>query len=348
MPADRDLALYSNRSTTRHGALYKLVHDSSPTRYPMIIELELLAVTWAISKCNIFLAGLQHFHVITDHHPLIPILNNHRLDEIENPRLQRMKAKLMGYNFTTEWLKGSLNQAPDALSRNPTSNPEPHETLAEFDLDHNQAPTVADIRVTTTPPIDNLRLQGTSLVTTRIIKHCMKQYVINGFPNQHKQLPDSCRPYWSIRTHLSVEDNLIVYGCRLLVSAKMRRAVLEQLHDSHQGLVRTKERAQLIVYWPNMSHDIKNVISSCKMCQDRLPSHPKEHIIMKPQPTRPFQEIAADFCTYAGNEYLTVVDCLSDWPEIVPMYHNTRASRLTSALRAIFCRTGVPDTVWSD
>ena len=30
------------------------------------------------------------------------------------------------------------------------------------------------------------------------------------------------------------------------------------------------------------------------------------------------------------------------------MYHNTRASRLTSALRAIFCRTGVPDTVWSD
>ena len=84
------------------------------------------------------------------------------------------------------------------------------------------------------------------------------------------------------------------------------------------------------------------------MCQDRLPSHPKEPIIVKPQPTHPFQEIDADFCNYAGNEYLIVVDCLSDWPEIVPMYQNTRASRLTSALRAIFCRTGVPDTVWSD
>ena len=38
-----------------------------------------------------FLAGLPHFRVITDHHPLIPILNSHRLDEIENPQLQRLK-----------------------------------------------------------------------------------------------------------------------------------------------------------------------------------------------------------------------------------------------------------------
>ena len=237
----------------KHDETWPLVQAGSrflsdtESRYA-IIELELLAVTWVISKCNIFLAGLQHFHVITDHHPLIPILNNHRLDEIKNPRLQRMKAKLMGYNFTTEWLKGSLNHAPDALSRNPTNNLEPHETLAEFDLDHNQAPTVAEIRVTTTPPIDNLRLQSLRDIASNDPDYqTLKQYIINGFPNQHKQLPDSCRPYWSIHTHLSVEDNLIVYGCRLLVPAKMRRAVLEQLHDSHQGLVRTKERAQLIV-----------------------------------------------------------------------------------------------------
>ena len=36
-----------------------------------IIELELLAVAWAITRCNIFLAGLPHFTVVTDHHPFI-------------------------------------------------------------------------------------------------------------------------------------------------------------------------------------------------------------------------------------------------------------------------------------
>ena len=152
----------------------------------------------------------------------------------------------MGYNFTTELLKGSLNQAPDALSRNPNSNPEPHETLAECDLDHNQAPTAADIRVITTPPIDNLRLQNLRDIASDDPDYPpLKQYVTNGFPNQHKQLPQSCRPYWSICTHLSVENDLIVYGCRLLIPAKMRRAVLAQLHYSHQGLVSTKQGLNL-------------------------------------------------------------------------------------------------------
>ena len=90
-----------------------------------VIELELLAVSWAIMKCKIFLAGLPHFTAVTDHHPLVPILNNHQLDEIKNPRLQRLKTNIMAYNFTTEWVKGALNHAPDTLSRNPVSDPQP-------------------------------------------------------------------------------------------------------------------------------------------------------------------------------------------------------------------------------
>jgi len=53
---------------------------SDPKSWFTIIELELLAVAWAITKCDVFLAGLPHFTVVTDHHLLIPILNNHRLE----------------------------------------------------------------------------------------------------------------------------------------------------------------------------------------------------------------------------------------------------------------------------
>ena len=67
--------------------------SDTETRYA-VIELEMLAVCWAITKCRLFLAGLQHFHVATDHNPLIPILNTRRLDEVENPRLQRLKSRL--------------------------------------------------------------------------------------------------------------------------------------------------------------------------------------------------------------------------------------------------------------
>jgi len=56
-----------------------------------VIELEMLAVCWAVSKCKLLLTCLQHFTINTDHNPLIPILNNHRLDKLENLRLQRLK-----------------------------------------------------------------------------------------------------------------------------------------------------------------------------------------------------------------------------------------------------------------
>ena len=102
------------------------------------------------------------------------------------------------------------------------------------------------------------------------------------------------------------------------------------------------------MYWPGIDNDIENIILACKKCQDTLPSNNKEPIISKPKPTRPFQEIAADLCSYGGQDYLVLVDCHTDWPDIIPVGHNTTASHIIKIIRQSFCRTGVPDALWSD
>lgn len=56
------------------------------TRYATI-ELELVAVVWAMTKCRYYLMGLPHFTLMTDHRPLIPILNSYTLDAIDNPSM---------------------------------------------------------------------------------------------------------------------------------------------------------------------------------------------------------------------------------------------------------------------
>ena len=38
-----------------------------------VIELELLVIAWVVAKLHMLLGGLQHFTVVTDHNPLIPI-----------------------------------------------------------------------------------------------------------------------------------------------------------------------------------------------------------------------------------------------------------------------------------
>ena len=125
--------------------------------------------------------------------------------------------------------------------------------------------------------------------------------------------------YWNVHQQLSLDDDLIVYGCRLLIPTMMRRQVLMNLHEAHQGALRTKQRARLTIYWPGLDNDIDNVILNCQHCQDHLSRNVKEPIIQKSQPARPFQEIAVDLCSYAGHDYLIMVDCHTDWPDILSL-----------------------------
>jgi len=337
-----------------HGDTWSLVQAGSrflsdaESRYA-IIELELLAVAWAVTKCRIFLAGLQHFTVVTDHNPLISILNNRRLDEIENPRLQRLKSRLMGYNLTAKWIKGKGNNAPDALSRNPVLDPEWNDTLAEYDQQKHPELSITEIRLLHSDQYESTRLHNLREEAAKDQEYQqLHRFITQGFPDHRTQLPEACRRYWGIREHLTLDDGLIVYGCRLLIPVSMRRMVLANLHESHQGSVRTKERARLSLYWPGIDNDIDNLVTSCKQCQDHLPSNCKEPIISKPKPSRPFQQIAVDFCSYGGHQFLVTVDCLTDWPEIIPMQTNTSTQRLIQSLTELFCRTSVPDILWSD
>ena len=248
---------------------------SSPESRYTIIELELLAVTWAVLKCKMFLEGLQHFKVITDHNPLIPILNSHRLDEIENPQLQRLRTRIMVYNLTAEWCKGTRNQAPDALSRSPVDEPQAEDMLAEQDEDSNPEPTISEIRTYQEDGYqESARLQNFRKQAAQDHEYQqLRETILKGFPDHKGMLPDPCKQYWQVRHHLTLDEDLIMYGCRLLIPSGMHREILEQLHASHQDVVRTKQQAGLTVYWPGLNNDIENIVSSCRQCQDYLPSN---------------------------------------------------------------------------
>ena len=81
--------------------------SDAETRYA-VIELECLAVAWAVRKCHLFLAGTS-FELVTDHRPLVPIINDYSLDKIENPRLLRLILKLRPYQVHASWRKGSAH-----------------------------------------------------------------------------------------------------------------------------------------------------------------------------------------------------------------------------------------------
>ena len=78
-------------------AVSRFLRDAE-TRYSPS-EGELLAIVFGMNPCRMFLLGYPNFYVATDHLPLITILGDKALDQIQNPRLRALKEKTLRFNL---------------------------------------------------------------------------------------------------------------------------------------------------------------------------------------------------------------------------------------------------------
>ena len=336
----------------KHGDRWRLVLCGSrflsdvETRYAAL-ELEGIAIKWAMTKCRLYLAGLPHFTVITDHSPLRTIFNKKSIAEVENMKLQKIKAELQSkYVFTVEWRPGKQHVSADCLSRSPVENPEDEED----DNDHHRAIIVAAMTIgggaearVIDPIIEDLR------VAAREDKeYCeLAEQVVKDFTGI-EQASEFVRKFKTIKDELSVEDDLVLYGSRIVVPTEKRNEVLKKLHTAHQGIVRTKRRARCAVYWPGLSKDIEDMVERCDPCQERLPSQAKETLASDPEPSRPFEEVATDLFAIGNKHYLVYIDRLSGYPLVVQWSHDPNAADVVRACSKFFSDLGVPVKLQSD
>ena len=81
-------------------------------------------MAWALDKCKHFVLGCPTLVVAVDHKPLLKLLGDKHLEDIENPRLLNFKEKTLRYNFSLVHVPGKDHSTPDATSRHPTGTAE--------------------------------------------------------------------------------------------------------------------------------------------------------------------------------------------------------------------------------
>ena len=81
------------------------------------VEGELLGVVDALHKCRHFVLGCSKLIVAVDHKPLLGLLNDKSLADIQNPRLLMLKEKTLWFQFQVIHVPGRINSGPDYLSR---------------------------------------------------------------------------------------------------------------------------------------------------------------------------------------------------------------------------------------
>ncbi|XP_065182117.1 uncharacterized protein K02A2.6-like [Sycon ciliatum] len=337
---------YQNNSWRHIQCGSRFITDTE-SRYAMI-ELEMLGVAWAIRKCHTYLAGMS-FHVVVDHQPLVPILNTYTLDQVENPRLQRLMTKVQLYQFDVSWRKGSEHAFADALSRAPVQNPVADDLLGEADSLSGRA-----IRACLQQDDSGSALFGLPFHELRDAAQSdvdyvqLVSYIRDGFPSARRHMPPALAPYWNGREHLTLDNGIVLRGSRLVVPKSLQCRVLTDLHSSHQGLERTKRRARQVVYWPRMSDDITAVIRACPVCRELQRSQQKEPLMREPQPTFPFEYASADLFSCQGWQFLVYSDCLSGWPCVARIGRTATSHDIICHFRRWFADVGVPRKIFTD
>ena len=300
------------------------------------IEKETLAIVYGVQKFHQYIYG-RTTDVETDHKPLQYILNK-PLHEAPL-RLQKMMLVLQRYDLKVKYVPGSELSVADALSR--AYLEETNESLIP-DLEVNEVQLTAHL------PISQERYSEFKQATAAdpTLK-ALSTVVRHGWPCHKQELPLAVREYWSCRDEISEVDGLLFKAQKLIVPQSKRKEMLELIHESHQGIVKCKQRARDILFWPGMSSQIEEKVSQCFLCAQFQRAQPREPMIIQDLPDRMWSKVGTDLFEYNGVHYLLCVDYYSKWIEVARL-DNLTSGNIICHLKSQFARYGIPDELISD
>ena len=171
------------------------------------------------------------------------------------------------------------------------------------------------------------------------------RYTREGWPTE---VPKHMEPYFFHRQELSVEQDCVMWGVRVLVPGSLQSSMLQELHAGHLGIVKMKSLARSYIWWPGIDQEIEATTKSCDGCQrmkvnqQLVPVHPWEY------PEGPWRRIHVDYAgPFESHMFLVVVDAFSKWPEVVVM-KDSDALHTIEALREMFSRWGISRQLVTD
>ena len=299
------------------------------------IDKEALSLVFGIKRFHNYLYGRQ-FTILTDHQPLTSILGPKQgIPPLAAARMQRWALTLSAYTYDITFRSTKSHANADSLSRLPLPAPKP--------VEDSEDPTIFDVA-----QLDALPVQASTVATeTRAdpLLCQVLQWARTGWPTE---VTTPFSQYWARKNELTLQDNCILWGIRVVIPKVLQSQVLTELHRGHPGVVRMKAIARSHVWWPGLDRDIEECARSCAACQASKNLPAKAPLHPWAWPTAPWDRIHIDFAgPIIGKMLLVAVDAHSNWPEVCVMTTTTSAKTI-SALREMFAHLGIPRQLVSD
>ena len=181
-------------------------NNRAESRYSPV-EGECLAVVKALQKPTVryFIIGCEDLVICTDHKPLVKLLGNRKLEDIDNPRLLSLKEKTLRYRFTMKHVPGKTNKLTDATSRFPTM-------AEESDSCSDVEERVLISAISALSKLEGLRSITWDRVQCATFSNPTTLKLLNHIEEEgNKPLPDDLQQYRSIKQSLTTVNGVILY-----------------------------------------------------------------------------------------------------------------------------------------
>ena len=170
----------------------------------------------------------------------------------------------------------------------------------------------------------------------------LNQLITQGIPEDSAEWDKSLLPYYKHRHMLTTIGPVVLVNDRPVVPKSLRARVVEHVHAGHPGLSTMCNRLSSSLYWPNYKDDLLRYKQGCSTCLKIAPSNPSLPPRPPVSPEYPFQNVVCDFFVVAGQSYVALADCYSNWLSVLKLKKDTSVE-LISALRGYFATFGVPE-----
>ena len=264
----------------------------------------------------------------SDHKPLENIfqkpLNN------APARLQRMLLRLQKYDIRVKYAPGNELYVANTLSRAYLMNesvPASVAAMSEASSAENRDMSANRLKRLCTASRNDASLQH------------LAKLVENGWPATH-EVTDIAMPYYSVRSLLTLDNDLLFKDNQLVIPSSMRDGMKECAHKSHGGIGACLRRMRECIFWPGMSKNMKKRISTFEMCLSHADSQMKEPSIQHDIGETPWSKIGADLCELHGRMLLVVTDYYSNfiW---VKRLNSTTTTDVSKQLMELFSVHGI-------
>ena len=304
-------------------------------RYPQI-DLESMAIDFALRRYRQFLVGGPKATVITDHKPLVSIFASTRKGSI---RTERIQLRHQDVPYKVEWRAGHNNPA-DFLSRHAT----PVEKLPGDWVEESSELEKTIWLLHYSPYVESVSMDKLITATKEDRQlTALKSALSRGFiPSE---LKEDLKAFKSILEELTIsEEGLLLKKDKIVLPEALYEVAMRKAHQgSHPGVSSMKRRIRSHFWFPGMDSAIESWVAKCKPCQLFTGKTTKEPMNVLPLPKDVWDTVNIDLFGPMPNKkhILVVQDHLSRFPaaEIVT---STAAKPVLKALDHVYEAYGNP------